>query len=93
MEMISQLHAPAVYPRGKSPEYPFGRRLGELYNCSGRGGKEKILSLPLPGIEPRSSNLYTDWAALSLNWFLTYHFMVIASLTMYNKDSVGNQAS
>jgi hypothetical protein len=44
-------------PRGKNPRYPLDRMLGGSQSPSGRnGGREKIPSLPLPGIEPRSSS-------------------------------------
>jgi len=41
-----------LYPRRRSPWYPFNRRLGGPQSLSGHGGGEK--SLPLPRIEPRS---------------------------------------
>jgi hypothetical protein len=40
MEMSGQLHVPAAFPQGKSPWYPFDRRIGE----------------PLPGLEPPQSS-------------------------------------
>jgi len=45
-----------LYPWGKSPCYPFDRRLGGTQYQSGHGGKEKKL-LPLLGIEPQLSTL------------------------------------
>jgi hypothetical protein len=55
LEVSGQLHAPAALPPGKSPRYPFYRRLGGPQSRSGRYGEEKIfftlsgleLSLPL----------------------------------------------
>jgi hypothetical protein len=40
-----------LYLEGKSPWYPFDRRLGGPQSRSGRGGEKKN-SQPLPGIEP-----------------------------------------
>jgi hypothetical protein len=40
-----------LYPQGKSPWYPFDRRLGGHQSRSGRGGEEKNFQPP-PGIEP-----------------------------------------
>jgi hypothetical protein len=40
-------------PWGKSPRYLMDRKLDWPQICSGRGGEE---TLPLPGIEPRSSS-------------------------------------
>jgi hypothetical protein len=51
MEVSCQLHAPAIFPRGKSPWYPLNRRLGGLQSWSGRVGEEKN-SQPLPRLEP-----------------------------------------
>jgi hypothetical protein len=51
MEVISQLHAQATLPQGKSPRYPLDRRLGGPQSRSGRGGEEKN-SQPLPELEP-----------------------------------------
>jgi hypothetical protein len=54
-----------LYPQVKSPWHPPNRSLGGPQNRSGRGGEEKNI-MPLPGIEPKSSNPehshYTDWA-------------------------------
>jgi hypothetical protein len=46
-----QLHASAALPQGKSPWYPFDKRLSESQNRFGRGGEEKN-SQPLQGLEP-----------------------------------------
>jgi hypothetical protein len=48
--VVSFIHRP-LYPRGNSPWYPLGRRLGALQNRSGHGVEEKN-SQPLPGLEP-----------------------------------------
>jgi hypothetical protein len=65
MEVIGQLHAPAVLPQGNNPWYPLDRRLGGPQNRSGRGGEERN-SQPLPGLEPPIiqpvAQRYTDWA-------------------------------
>jgi hypothetical protein len=42
MEVSGQLHAPATLPPGKSPRYPFYRRLGGPQSRSGRYGEVKI---------------------------------------------------
>jgi hypothetical protein len=44
-----------LYSRWKSPRFTVDRRLGgSRAGRSGRGDKEKITLLPLPGIEPRN---------------------------------------
>jgi hypothetical protein len=40
-----------LYPQGKSPWYPLGRRLGGPQSRSGHGGEEKNFQ-PLSGFEP-----------------------------------------
>jgi hypothetical protein len=67
MEVGGELYAPAALSLGKSPRYPFARRLGGPQSRSGHSGggptsslgevaKTKIHSLFLPGIESRSSS-------------------------------------
>jgi hypothetical protein len=58
MEVSGQLQAPAALPRGKSPRYRLDRRLGGPQSRSGSCGLEKNL-LPLLGIEPRYTHIYT----------------------------------
>jgi hypothetical protein len=41
LTLRGRLHAPAVFPQGKSPWYPLDRRLGWPQSRSGRGGDEK----------------------------------------------------
>jgi hypothetical protein len=41
--LSGQLHAPPLYPRGKSPQWPLDRKLGEPHNRSGRREEEKNL--------------------------------------------------
>jgi len=41
-----------LYPQGKSPFHPVGRKLGGPQSRSGRGGGEEKNSQPLPGLEP-----------------------------------------
>jgi hypothetical protein len=56
-----QLHAPAALPPGKSPRYPFYRRLGRPQSRSGRYVEVKIFysnSRPPPGCPARSQSLY-----------------------------------
>jgi hypothetical protein len=48
--VVSLTHWP-LYPQGKSPWCPLGRRLGGPQGRSGRGGEEQN-SQPLPGLEP-----------------------------------------
>jgi len=43
-----------LYPQGKNPQYLLDRRLSGSRSQPGYSGKEKIPSLPLPGIEPWS---------------------------------------
>jgi hypothetical protein len=72
--MSGQLHAPAVLPPGKSPRYPFYRRLGGPQSRSGQYGEVKIftlpgLELPLPLVVQPVASRYTDWAIpLELNF-------------------------
>jgi hypothetical protein len=56
MVVRSQLHAPAALPPGKSPSYPFDRKLGGPQSRSGQGSEEKN-SKPLPGLEPHEQIL------------------------------------
>jgi hypothetical protein len=62
--MSGQLHAPAAIPPGKSPWYPFYRRLGGPQSWSGRYGEGNIfwpyrdLNSPPPGRPARSQSLY-----------------------------------
>jgi hypothetical protein len=51
MEVSGHLHARPLYPQGKSPRYPFDRRLSGPQSRSGRGSEEKN-SQPLPGLVP-----------------------------------------
>jgi hypothetical protein len=59
-----QLHAPAALPPGKSPRYPFYKRLGGPQSRSGRYGEVKIFyptgtQTPAPPGRPaRSQSLY-----------------------------------
>jgi hypothetical protein len=63
-----QLHAPAALPPGKSPRYPFYRRLGGPQSRSGRYGEVKIFyptgteTPPPPGL-PTVASGDTDWAS------------------------------
>jgi len=45
-----------LYLRGKSSRYPLDRRLDRSQSCCGRSGEDRK-SLPLPGIDLRSSSL------------------------------------
>jgi len=56
MEVSGQLNASAALPQGKSPPYPFKRKLDGPQSRSGRGCEEKK-SLLLLEIEPWSSSL------------------------------------
>jgi hypothetical protein len=51
MEVSGQIYAPAASSQGRSPWYPFDRRLGGPQSRSGRGGKNRN-SQPLPRLEP-----------------------------------------
>jgi hypothetical protein len=60
-----QLHAPATLPPGKSPRYPFYRRLGGPQSRSGRYGEVKLFFYPIGTRTPaplgrpaRSQSLY-----------------------------------
>jgi hypothetical protein len=52
------------YTRGKSPQYPFYRRLGGSQSRSG-GWRREIL--PLPGIKPRFLGRTDAYIAFTLN--------------------------
>jgi hypothetical protein len=67
LEVSGQLHAPAALSPGKSPRYPFYRRLGWPQSRSGRYGEVKFftlpgLELPLPLVVQPVAIRYTDWA-------------------------------
>jgi hypothetical protein len=68
MEVSGQLHAPAALPPGKSPQYPFDRRLGGPQSRSGRYGEVTFFllyrdpQLPPPLVVQPVASLYTDWA-------------------------------
>jgi hypothetical protein len=55
LEVSGQLHAPAALPPGKSPRYPFYRRLG---GPQSRSGRYRELS-PSLVVQPVASR-YTD---------------------------------
>jgi hypothetical protein len=69
-----QLHAPAALPPGKSPRYPFYRRLGGPQSRSGRYGEVNISyptgirTLAPPGRPARSQSLYRLSYLGSQNW-------------------------
>jgi hypothetical protein len=94
MEVSDQLHAPPALIQGKSPWYPFDRRLGGPPSRSGRGGEEKNFQSP-PGIEPCNPDcparsgvaIPTELSRLFLsNWYrdvkLTTHFHLVLSWRM-----------
>jgi hypothetical protein len=53
-----------LYPQGKSPWYPLGRRLGGPQSRSGRGGEEKN-SQPLPGDDIKMNLREKEWVYLT----------------------------
>jgi hypothetical protein len=73
-----QLHAPAaLYHRGKNPRYP----VDGLHSQSRQIGYRKI-HLSLAGIEPRSSNLYSDTIMSELTQLLVLAMYHIAFVTL-----------
>jgi hypothetical protein len=58
-----------LYPQGKHPSYPLGRRLGGLQSWSGHGGEEKN-SQPLPGLEPLIIQPISQNYNTELSWLL-----------------------
>jgi hypothetical protein len=65
--MSGQLHAPAALPPGKSPRYPFYRRLGGPQSRSGPYGEVKLFDptgtrTPAPLVIQPVASRYTDWA-------------------------------
>jgi hypothetical protein len=66
MGVSGQHHAPAtLYPRGKNPQYPLGRRLGGPQSWSGHTRLEDESSAPVgdrtPIVKPVVRN-HTAWA-------------------------------
>jgi hypothetical protein len=65
-----------LYPQGKSPWYPFDRRLGGPQSRSGRSGEEKNYQPP-PESNPRTpivqpvAQRYTDWTIILMFTILT----------------------
>jgi hypothetical protein len=61
-----------LYPQGKSPWYPLGRRLGGPQSCSGCSGEEKNSQSPCQELNPRTLivqpvvQYYTNWAIMAL---------------------------
>jgi hypothetical protein len=69
LEVSGQLHAPAALPPGKSPWYPFYRRLGGPQSRSARNGEVKIFyptGTPPPLVVQPIASRYTNWAILVL---------------------------
>jgi hypothetical protein len=67
LEVSGQLHAPAALPLGKSPRYPFYRRLGGPQSWSGWYGEVNIFDptgtrTPAPLVVQPVASHYTDWA-------------------------------
>jgi hypothetical protein len=54
-----------LYPRERVPRYSLDRRLGGPHSRSGRCSENK--NLPLPGIEPGTSSLWTIATAIALS--------------------------
>jgi hypothetical protein len=67
LKVSGQLHAPAALPPGKSPWYPFYRRLGGPWSWSGRYGEVKIF-YPTQQVGRTSYNFSIlhkyDWAEM-----------------------------
>jgi hypothetical protein len=73
-----QLHAPAaLYHRGKDPRYP----LDGLHSRSRQIGYGKN-NLSLAGIEPQSSNLYSDTTMSELTQLLVVAMYHVAFVTL-----------
>jgi hypothetical protein len=56
-----------LYPQGKSPWYPLGRRLGGLQSQSERGGERKN-SQPLPVLEPPIIQTVAQRYTTEISW-------------------------
>jgi hypothetical protein len=70
----------SLYSPGKSPWYPFDRRLSGPQSRSGRGGEEKN-SHPLPGLEPPTIQLVvqrfiTKLSRLIVNYLVNEHSFI-----------------
>jgi hypothetical protein len=71
MEVSGQIHAPDLYPQGKSPSYPLDRKLGGPRAVLVAVVKRKIPSprresnLRTPIVQPVAQR-YTDWAIAAL---------------------------
>jgi hypothetical protein len=76
-----------LYSPGKGRLYPLDKRLSGTQSRSGRGAEEKkIISLPLPGIEPRSSIPYPVTLLTDLPRFVFYLAEVYAAVTEDLRD-------
>jgi hypothetical protein len=82
MEVSGQLHTPAAFSQGKSPQYPLDRRLGGPQSHSGYGGGEKN-SQPPPEIEPQNPDHPAH--SQSLSWLtLQLDFINFKNKTVSN---------
>jgi hypothetical protein len=82
MEVSGQLHAPALYPKGKSPRYPLGRRLGGPQSRSGCDGEEKnsqpMSRLEPPIIQPAVQGYATELSRLLAKIIIIFNIRAIA---------------
>jgi hypothetical protein len=83
MEVSGQIHAPTALLPGREPQYPLDRRLGGPQSWSGRDNEDR-LSLPLPWIDPRLSNLAELSRLLLLLWS-QYKYLTVFSMNLIHK--------
>jgi hypothetical protein len=76
MELSVQLHAPAVYPQGKSAWYSSDRRLGGPQSQSGCFGEEKN-SQCIPGLEHSIIQPIAQCYATELSRLLLQHMVLL----------------
>jgi hypothetical protein len=81
MEVSGKLHAPAALPTGRSIRYPLARRVR-----SGHGGGDRKKSLPLPGIEPRSSRAYPSYYTELSRLLIIIIIIIIIDITGYTRS-------
>jgi hypothetical protein len=80
MEVSGQLHAPGSLAQGKSPRYPFDRRLGGLQSRSGHGSGKKI---PIPRQKSNTRTPIVHPIIWKLDCFLCYCHLFFAEKLIF----------
>jgi hypothetical protein len=86
MEVSAQLHAPPVLPPGKSPRYPFDRRLGGPQSRSIRkkGNKQGLILWCLVDRFSSGNTCYSSVQNFLLAHLIPVGFEVFTAVTMKN---------